>query len=33
MGRQGRAYVRENYSWPVVVERFERALDRVFASG
>ena len=33
MGRQGRAYVRENYAWPVVVERFERALDRVFASG
>jgi glycosyltransferase involved in cell wall biosynthesis len=32
-GRQGRAYVRENYAWPVVVERFERALDRAFVVG
>jgi glycosyltransferase involved in cell wall biosynthesis len=32
MGRQGRAYVRENYAWPPVVERFERALDHVFAN-
>jgi len=32
IGRQGRAYVRENYGWPAVAERFERALDRVLAS-
>lgn len=28
MGRQGRAYVVENYSWPRVLERFESALHR-----
>jgi glycosyltransferase involved in cell wall biosynthesis len=29
IGRQGRAYVLENYTWPAVLERFERALQSV----
>jgi glycosyltransferase involved in cell wall biosynthesis len=31
MGRQGREYVLENYTWPSVVDRFERALSGVRA--
>jgi glycosyltransferase involved in cell wall biosynthesis len=27
MGRQGRSYVLDNYSWPLVLGRFERALE------
>jgi glycosyltransferase involved in cell wall biosynthesis len=29
MGRQGRAYVLDNYSWPLVLGRFERALEEI----
>ena len=29
LGRQGRRYVIENYSWPTVLGRFERALHTV----
>ena len=32
MGRQGRAYVLDNYSWPVVLGRFEGALEEIFDS-
>ncbi|HSD10875.1 MAG TPA: glycosyltransferase [Candidatus Binatia bacterium] len=32
LGRQGRRYVVENYSWPAVVGRFERALHAVLES-
>jgi glycosyltransferase involved in cell wall biosynthesis len=29
LGRNGREYVREQYAWPVVIERFAGALDRI----
>jgi glycosyltransferase involved in cell wall biosynthesis len=29
LGRRGRAYVERNYAWPVVLERYERLLERV----
>ncbi|HUE38527.1 MAG TPA: glycosyltransferase family 4 protein, partial [Candidatus Binatia bacterium] len=29
LGAQGRRYVLDNYTWPVVLERFERALQRL----
>jgi glycosyltransferase involved in cell wall biosynthesis len=29
MGRQGRMYVLDNYSWPLVLGRFERALEEI----
>jgi glycosyltransferase involved in cell wall biosynthesis len=29
IGRQGRAYVLDNYTWPLVLDRFERALQAV----
>ncbi|MGH7805549.1 MAG: glycosyltransferase family 4 protein, partial [Candidatus Binatia bacterium] len=29
LGRNGRAYVLEQYTWPVVTERFAAALDRI----
>jgi glycosyltransferase involved in cell wall biosynthesis len=27
MGRAGRAYVEREYTWPVVLERYERLLE------
>ena len=30
LGSQGRRYVLDNYTWPVVLERFERALQRLW---
>jgi glycosyltransferase involved in cell wall biosynthesis len=32
MGRQGRAYVLDNYAWPTVLRRFEQALDAILHS-
>jgi glycosyltransferase involved in cell wall biosynthesis len=32
MGRQGRAYVLDNYAWPIVLARFEGALEEIFDS-
>jgi glycosyltransferase involved in cell wall biosynthesis len=32
MGRQGRAYVLDNYAWPIVLGRFEGALEEIFDS-